>query len=635
MRIIAIVALILALACATGMAQFQLLGEHNAYTTKLNWTGPDSLRPYATDQGVRRVWVTKNLNKDGKDELLATDYSNGGRVHLFEMTAPNKLELVWSSPRLYSSNANSTPRWMRDGDLDGNGMREIIYPVGPRYTGEVAVFQYTGVRNHFGATPGVPDLILPAAQFVPTLGASSAMRMDREQGEVYDFDGDGKDELVMANQDGNVYVLGVQGDIGGFGSWGIEGGDPAVNPENKFSGGSWWHSVPADINGDGKKEIVNHYWNHYGFWSIIPNGPDSYRYPTPGRDSSTNVKAKTQFYHEYMPNDPTGDAVAYMGVAPVDIDGKGKQEIAGILYIDGGEALDYAVSLTSIAKGDTGLYVWKDSSQFGIIGQNLWTLAGKTTGSHWGIAAYDFDGDGKQELYIGGSADYNVIQMKYKGTGSILDKNNYTNTIVYSGDKARYHVLTMFDSLGAKHDTTFAESPFLSAIFAGGDLNGNGKKELAIAYQSIADSISYTWEHWDTTAIPKGWKIDSTKKLLNTNVIDIRVLEYQGATGFKEIGYTTIGPEDYKLEQNYPNPFNPSTEIHFSMPVDKRISLVVYDMLGQKVKTLIGDQDYKEGTHAITWDGTNDAGKSVATGSYVYTLTYGNFQKSQKMMLVR
>ena len=75
---------------------------------------------------------------------------------------------------------------------------------------------------------------------------------------------------------------------------------PRVNPENGFSGGSWWHSLPADIDGDGKKEIVNHYWNFYGFWSIDVKGPDSYRYPTPGVDTLTNPKAKN-FYHEYYP----------------------------------------------------------------------------------------------------------------------------------------------------------------------------------------------------------------------------------------------------------------------------------------------------------------------------------------------
>jgi hypothetical protein len=633
MRNIAIVALFLALACATGVAQFQLLADHNGYLSKTQWTGPDSLRPYATDQGVRRVWIAPDLDKDGKQELISTDYSNGGRVHVFEFAAPNKLQLVWSSPKFYTGNANSTPRWVRFGDLDGDGNMEIIYPAGLRYTGAVYVFEYNGTDNGYGSTPGVADLTLPAAQFVPTLGASSAFRMDREAGDANDYDGDGRSELILANQDGKVYILGVVGDIGGFGSWGIEGGDPAVNPENKFSGGSWWHSFPADIDGDGKKEIVNHYWNFWGYWSIDVKGVDSYRFPTPGLDSATNVKAKTQFYHEYL-NAAGVDACGYMGVFPADVDGDGKQEIAGIVY-SGASDIDYFVTLTSIAKGDTGVYVWKDSTQFGLIGQSLWTLAGKTGGSHWGIATYDFDGNGKDEIYIGGSADYNVIQMKYKGTGNILNKDSYTNTIVYPGDAAFYHEWTYYDSLGIKKDTTRAESPFVSGLYAGGDLDGDGKKELSVVYQSVADSITRTYYHWDTTSIPKTWKIDSTKKSVNTNVITIRVLEYQGAAGFKEESYGFVGPDDFVLEQNYPNPFNPSTEIRFSLPVDRKVSLTVYDMLGQEVKSLVADQDYASGSHTIAWDGTNNAGKSVASGSYVYTLKFGNFQKSQKMMLVR
>jgi hypothetical protein len=632
MRTFATVALLMLFACAAGLAQMSLVAEHNAYTTKNTWTGPDSLRPYATDQGVRRVFVaTADLDKDGKQELLATDYSRGGRVHVFEYNN-GKLELVWSSPKMYSTNGFSTPRWIQVGDLDGDGNKEIIFPAGDRYAGAVYVYEYNGSNNGYGQS-GMADLTLPATFFTPTLGAGSAFRMDRESGCVYDFDNDGRDELILANQDGKVYVLGVVGDIGGFGSWAIEGGDPAVTPDNKFSGGSWWHSFPADIDGDGKKEIVNHYWNYWGFWSIDPVATDTYRYPKPSVDSLTNPKAKTQFYHEYLRDHGT-DACSYMGIHPADVDGDGKQELPGVVY-SGASDIEFFVTLTSLSKSDTGVYVWKDSTQFGLIGKELWKLAGKTAGSHWGFDSYDFDKDGKDEIYVGGSADYNVIQMKYKGTGAVLDANNYTNTIVYPGDKARYHELTYHDSLGIKRDTAYAESPFLSGIYAGGDIDGDGKKELAIAYQSIADSITYKWWHWDTTGIVPTWVSDSTKKGLNTNVIDIRVLEYGGASGFREETYAVVTPDDYVLNQNYPNPFNPSTEIKFSLPVDKNISLTVFDMLGKEVKTLIANQDYTSGSHSMTWDGTNNAGHSVASGTYVYTLKFGNFQKSQKMMLLR
>jgi flagellar hook assembly protein FlgD len=99
--------------------------------------------------------------------------------------------------------------------------------------------------------------------------------------------------------------------------------------------------------------------------------------------------------------------------------------------------------------------------------------------------------------------------------------------------------------------------------------------------------------------------------------------------------FSIVTPEDYRLEQNYPNPFNPSTEIGFSLPVDKKISLTVYDMLGREVRTLVNNELYKEGTHRVTWTGTDASNVPVASGMYVATMKYGNYAKSIKMMLVK
>jgi hypothetical protein len=623
--------LVLVLAATAAFAQLSSVATHNSYQTKATWTGPDSTMPYRIDQGIRSAWVTKDMDKDGKPEIVATDYSNGGRVHVFEFESPNILKLVWSSPNFYSSNAPSTPRWVRDGDLDGDGNREVIFPVGAAYTGKVVVFEYNGTDNGYGALAGTADLELPATQFDAILGAGAATRMNREVATVEDVDGDGRDELIMANQNSKVYIIGVVGDIGGFGSWDIEGGDPTRYPENGFSAGSWWHSVPADIDGDGKNEIVNHYWNNYGFWSIDVKGPDSYRYPTPGVDTLTNPNAKN-YYYEYMA-DRGEDAVAYMGVQPVDVNGDGTKEIAGILYIGAG-TYNYKVVLNTIAKGDTGVYVWKDSTQFGIIGEDLWTLAGKTTGSHWGIGAYDFNANGKEEILLGGSAEYNVIALEYDGTGSMTDPANYTKAIYFPGDVAFYHNRDYYDSLGVAKDTVLAESPFVSKMFTGCDVNGNGKKEVMLSYQSVADSITHRHFVWDTTMTPDSYRMDSTWKTVNTVATNLRMLEWTGST-FAPIDLQFVTPNEYVLDQNYPNPFNPSTSIRFSLPVEEKISLVVYDMVGREVKTLIANQETAKGSYQVEWDGTNNAGNGVASGSYVYTLKFGNFSKSQKMMLVR
>jgi hypothetical protein len=626
-----IVLLVLALVTGAAFAQMSSVATHNSYQTKFHWTGPDSTKPFRNDQGIRSAWVTKDMDKDGKPEIMCTDYANGGRVHVFEFKAPSTLELVWSSPNLYSTNPRSTPRWVKDGDLDGDGNREIIYPVGDRYTGKMVVFEYNGTDNGYGMAPGAADLELPAAQFAGVLAAGVTLRLDRETGTVDDVDGDGKDELITCFSDGKVYILGVVGDIGGFGSWDIEGGNPAVQPENKFSAGSWWQSVPTDIDGDGGKEIVNHYWNFYGFWSIDPKGVDSYRYPTPGVDTLTNPKAKN-YYFEYMKS-AGDDAVAYMGVQPADVNGDGAKEIAGILYI-GGSPNDYQVSLTAVAKGDTGVYVWKDSTQFGIVGKDLWKAAGKTTGAFWGIGAYDFNGNGREEILAGGGADYNVVALEYKGTGSLTDPANYTSTVYYPGEPAFFHKIDYYDSLGLARDTVFAESPFVSKMFTGCDVNGNGKKEVMLSYQSVADSVTYRRYSWDTSSTPDVWKLDSTWKQVNVVATNLRMLEWTGST-FVPIELTTVTPDQYVLESNYPNPFNPSTMIRFSLPAENKISLVIFDMLGREVKTLIGSQDMAKGAYEQEWDGTNNAGQSVASGSYVYTLKFGNFSKSQKMMLVR
>jgi hypothetical protein len=155
-----------------------------------------------------------------------------------------------------------------------------------------------------------------------------------------------------------------------------------------------------------------------------------------------------------------------------------------------------------------------------------------------------------------------------------------------------------------------------------------------LSYQSVADSVTYRHYSWDTSATPDSWKLDSTWKKVNTNATNLRMLEWTGST-FVPFDLGVVTPDQYVLDANYPNPFNPSTTIRFSLPVENKISLVVYDMLGREVKTLITNQQTAKGAYQAEWDGTNNAGTSVASGSYVYTLKFGNFSKSQKMMLVR
>lgn len=93
-------------------------------------------------------------------------------------------------------------------------------------------------------------------------------------------------------------------------------------------------------------------------------------------------------------------------------------------------------------------------------------------------------------------------------------------------------------------------------------------------------------------------------------------------------------PTTYALEQNYPNPFNPSTIISYSLPTPGNVSLDVFNVLGQKVVTLV-DEYQAAGVYEQTWDGHNASGQTVSSGVYFYRVTSGNFVDTKKMMLLK
>jgi hypothetical protein len=97
----------------------------------------------------------------------------------------------------------------------------------------------------------------------------------------------------------------------------------------------------------------------------------------------------------------------------------------------------------------------------------------------------------------------------------------------------------------------------------------------------------------------------------------------------KTINVTVSRPENYELTQNYPNPFNPTTKIEFVLPVDEKVTLKVYDMLGREVNTLL-DEVLAAGHHDVEFNAS-----SLASGTYIYVLSTPNYRKIKKMMLIK
>lgn len=88
-------------------------------------------------------------------------------------------------------------------------------------------------------------------------------------------------------------------------------------------------------------------------------------------------------------------------------------------------------------------------------------------------------------------------------------------------------------------------------------------------------------------------------------------------------------PEKFEVSQNYPNPFNARTAIEYSLPQDSHVRIVIFNLLGQNIETLV-DQNKTAGIHQVVWN-AND----VPTGVYFYRLEAGDFTQTRKMLLAK
>jgi hypothetical protein len=93
-------------------------------------------------------------------------------------------------------------------------------------------------------------------------------------------------------------------------------------------------------------------------------------------------------------------------------------------------------------------------------------------------------------------------------------------------------------------------------------------------------------------------------------------------------------PETYALYQNYPNPFNPETTIRYALPREEQVSLAIFNIRGQLVKTLV-DESVQAGYHSLVWNGRNEAGGAVASGIYFVQLQAGAYHQTRKLALIK
>ncbi|HEX7400763.1 MAG TPA: T9SS type A sorting domain-containing protein, partial [candidate division Zixibacteria bacterium] len=96
----------------------------------------------------------------------------------------------------------------------------------------------------------------------------------------------------------------------------------------------------------------------------------------------------------------------------------------------------------------------------------------------------------------------------------------------------------------------------------------------------------------------------------------------------------SIIPKNFVLSQNLPNPFNPETQISYDLPSACQVKLCIYNLLGQKARTLL-DEYQSAGHKIVNWDGKDDRGNGLASGVYFYRIQAGDFTDAKKMIMIK
>ncbi len=193
----------------------------------------------------------------------------------------------------------------------------------------------------------------------------------------------------------------------------------------------------------------------------------------------------------------------------------------------------------------------------------------------------------------------------------------------------------IYDSRDSGVSWRFFPAPFNGAT--GGKLISSPDLTLAILSHPIQGIYMYewnndTWELWDH----------------QTGLIAYDFEYYDGyiyaacwaGLWYYPLNPTGVDPHDPilpdrpSLAQNYPNPFNPMTTIEYVLPKKSHVTIDMYNVSGQKIRTLV-DREESAGSHQVIWDGKTATGESVATGIYFYRFQTENLIETKKLMLLR
>jgi len=463
--------------------------------------------------------------------------------------------------------------------------------------------------------------------------------------QMYNGTGNAEDfaRSIAVDGSGNVYVTGGSRGSGTF--------DDYVTIKYNTDGVWQWgqaYNGPGDGDDEAKSIAVDGAGNVYVTGQSFGSGT-LFDYATI-KYNSDGVEQWVQRYHGPGDGSDRAYSIAVDGSGNVYVTGESPgsgsgKDYATIKYSSDGTGLwlqryngtgnsdDAALSIAVDVSGN--VYVTGDSWGSGGTGSDYATIKYNTDGyGQWvqiyngppgtGLDfAFSIAVDGSGNVYVTGNSsgigtgpDYATI--KYNSAGVMQWTSRYNGP----ANNFDYAYSIALDGSGNAYVTGRSSGSGTGSDYATIRYNSDGTEQWVQRYTEL----DYDWA--SSIAVDGSGNVYVTGRSSGSGTSeDYATIKYSQVIGIKSISSEI--PNGYKLLQNYPNPFNPVTKMRFAIPKSSFANLVVYDVLGRVVSTLV-DEQLKAGTYEVDWNALNNP-----SGVYYYRLVIDGFTETRKMILIK
>jgi len=597
----------------TGVADPTLVGP---LTPQEKWS-------YSTDNAIGSGSpVIGDIDDDGDPDVLipTCNFSNTGGIYALEKDGT----LKWK----YQTGDYGTYATPPLADIDGDGKLETIFP---SYGGKIIAVDDDGTqmwivdKGSAGTRSVIADLTTEEGLEVVAGAAGATFLLKTSDGSqiwqanytilcdpaIADVDGDGKPEILFSTNTGGNFVVALNAEDGSVAWTSTAMGQFAQNNI----------AIISDINADSKPDVVVGARDSKLYVFSGADGTKLWEYTVVGRCFSAAVADfNSDGYDDVVTTACTGTPESYAYLIDVknqtllwqhDIIGKASyttERSPSIADVNADGQLD--VLIAGLSKK---LYALS-----GTDGSEIWTI--DTNDPSAGVPAIgDLDGNGVMDIIVSAGSS---VQMFSHDQPIPVELTTFTATVADDVVILEWKTQTETENYGYHvYRSLSADGEY--AKITNQIIRGAGSSAEAHTYiytdRDVQNGMTYYYKLCDVD-------YNGNKHFHGPSSVTV------GATIVTRIGEGI--PTTYSLAQNYPNPFNPETAINFSIKQAGKVSLKIYNLQGQLIRSLV-DEDKLAGSYSIIWNGTNDQGIRVSSGTYLYTLKVNGFEDTKKLVFMK